>query len=78
MGEDTGSGPIELFRVVKNAEQQYAILPAQIANPPGWEDAGKTGSSADCEAFVREQWTDLRPARARSNGGAVSGGAAEE
>jgi MbtH protein len=68
MVNDAAADPIDLFRVVKNSEGQYAILPAHLVNPIGWEDAGKTGSSEDCEAFVREQWTDMRPARVRTTG----------
>ncbi len=65
MSGESGTGPIVLFRVVRNVEGQYAIMPAQLPNPQGWEDAGKTGSSHDCEAFVRERWTDMRPSRVR-------------
>ena len=50
-----------VYKVVVNHEQQYSIYPADRANPLGWNDAGKTGPKADCLAYVREVWTDMRP-----------------
>lgn len=50
-----------VYKVVVNHEQQYSIYPADRANPLGWSDAGKTGPKADCLAYVKEVWTDMRP-----------------
>ena len=50
-----------VYKVVVNHEQQYSIYPADRANPLGWNDAGKTGPKAECLAYVREVWTDMRP-----------------
>lgn len=50
-----------VYKVVVNHEQQYSIYPADRANPLGWNDAGKTGPKADCLAYVKEVWTDMRP-----------------
>lgn len=50
-----------VYRVVVNHEEQYSIWPADRENPPGWRDAGKTGSKADCLAYIKEVWTDMRP-----------------
>ena len=50
-----------IYKVVVNHEQQYSIYPADRANPLGWNDAGKTGPKAECLAFVKEVWTDMRP-----------------
>jgi MbtH protein len=50
-----------VYKVVVNYEQQYSIYPADRTNPLGWNDAGKTGSKAECLAYVREVWTDMRP-----------------
>ena len=49
------------YRVVVNHEQQYSIWPAGRENAPGWKDAGKSGSKAECLAFIRDTWTDMRP-----------------
>lgn len=50
-----------VYKVVVNHEQQYSIYPADRTNPLGWNDAGKTGPKADCLAYVKEVWTDMRP-----------------
>ena len=50
-----------VYKVVVNHEEQYSIWPAHRDNPAGWRDAGKSGSKADCLAFVNEVWTDMRP-----------------
>lgn len=49
------------YKVVVNHEEQYSIWPAQRENPPGWSDAGKSGTGAECLAFIKEVWTDMRP-----------------
>jgi MbtH protein len=49
------------YKVVVNHEEQYSIWPAERANPVGWTDAGKIGNKAECLAYIREMWTDLRP-----------------
>ena len=50
-----------LYKVVVNHEEQYSIWPADRENPLGWRDAGKSGNKAECLAFVKEVWTDMRP-----------------
>ena len=50
-----------VYKVVVNHEEQYSLGPADRENAPGWKDAGKTGSKAECLAFVKEVWTDMRP-----------------
>jgi MbtH protein len=54
-----------IYRVVVNHEEQYSIWPAHKENPLGWRDAGKTGPKAECLAFVKEVWTDMRPLSVR-------------
>ena len=49
------------YKVVLNDEEQYSIWPADRANPLGWRDGGKTGTKAECLAFIKEVWTDMRP-----------------
>ena len=50
-----------IYKVVINHEDQYSIWPADRENPPGWIDAGKAGSKAECLAYIEEVWTDMRP-----------------
>ena len=50
-----------VYKVVVNHEEQYSIWPVDRENPPGWRDAGKSGLKAECLAYVREVWTDMRP-----------------
>ena len=49
------------YKVVINDEEQYSIWPADRAVPPGWREAGKEGTKAECLAFIDEAWTDMRP-----------------
>lgn len=50
-----------IYKVVVNHEEQYSIWPADRDNPSGWRDAGKSGKKAECLAYVKEVWTDMRP-----------------
>ena len=59
--ERTESDDQSLYRVVMNDEEQYSIWPEDRANPPGWHDAGKTGTKDECLAYVEQVWTDMRP-----------------
>ena len=56
----TDSTP-EILKVVVNHEEQYSLWPSYRENPPGWRDAGKSGSKEECLAYVKEVWTDMRP-----------------
>jgi len=49
------------YKVVVNHEEQYSIWPLERENPPGWRDAGKTGTRPECLAYIQEVWTDMRP-----------------
>lgn len=49
------------YRVVVNQEEQYSIWPVDREIPLGWRDAGKSGPKADCLAYIKEVWTDMRP-----------------
>jgi MbtH protein len=49
------------YRVVMNHEEQYSIWPVEREIPSGWHDAGKSGNKADCLAYIKEVWTDMRP-----------------
>ena len=50
-----------IYRVVVNHEEQYSIWPADRENALGWRDAGKSGAKAECLAWIKEVWTDMRP-----------------
>jgi MbtH protein len=50
-----------IYKVVINHEEQYSIWPADRANPPGWTDAGKSGTKEECLAHIDEVWKDMRP-----------------
>jgi MbtH protein len=50
-----------IYKVVVNHEEQYSIWSAEKDNPLGWRDAGKSGTKAECLAYVKEVWTDMRP-----------------
>jgi MbtH protein len=50
-----------VYKVVVNHEEQYSIWPADRENPLGWKDGGKVGPKADCLAYIKEVWTDMRP-----------------
>ena len=50
-----------IYKVVVNHEEQYSIWPADKDNPLGWRDADRSGTKAECLAYVKEVWTDMRP-----------------
>lgn len=50
-----------IYKAVVNHEEQYSIWPADRTNPPGWNDAGKKGTKAECLAYIKEVWIDMRP-----------------
>jgi uncharacterized protein YbdZ (MbtH family) len=50
-----------IYKVVVNHEEQYSIWPEYKENPQGWNDAGKVGPKAECLAYIKEVWTDMRP-----------------
>jgi uncharacterized protein YbdZ (MbtH family) len=54
--EDTTS-----YKVVINDEEQYSIWPADRENALGWTDAGSAGPKAECLAYIKEVWVDMRP-----------------
>ena len=60
----------DTFRVVRNDEEQYSIMPSDMMNPPGWRDEGTVGSRAACLARIGAVWSDLRPRSLRESGAA--------
>lgn len=51
----------ELFLVVRNAEEQYSIWPADRPIPAGWEKDGEPMPKDACLEHIRVTWTDMRP-----------------
>jgi MbtH protein len=54
-----------IYKVVMNHEEQYSIWPADKENALGWQDVGKSGLKAECLAYIKEVWTDMRPVSLR-------------
>ncbi|HWO01949.1 MAG TPA: MbtH family protein [Blastocatellia bacterium] len=50
-----------IYKVVVNHEEQYSIWPESRETPLGWTDVGKVGTKAECLAYIKEVWTDMRP-----------------
>ncbi|GAA6615350.1 MbtH family protein [Scytonema sp. NUACC26] len=50
-----------IYKVVVNHEQQYSIWPRERSNALGWTDVGQSGTKAECLAYIKEVWTDMRP-----------------
>ena len=50
-----------VYTVVVNHEEQYSIWPAARDLPLGWKAVGKQGLKADCLAYIKDVWTDMRP-----------------
>jgi MbtH protein len=50
-----------IYKVVVNHEEQYSIWPEDRESPLGWTDVGKSGPKAECLAYIKEVWTDMRP-----------------
>jgi MbtH protein len=61
------------YRVVRNHEEQYSIWPVRRELPLGWDSVGKSGTKADCLAYIEQVWTDMRPLSLRrsQNSGAA-------
>jgi MbtH protein len=55
------------YKVVVNHEEQYSIWFANRENPLGWSDVGKSGLKAECLAYIKEVWTDMRPLSLRKH-----------
>lgn len=50
-----------IYNVVMNYEEQYSIWPEYKEIPMGWKPVGKAGPRAECLAYIKEVWTDMRP-----------------
>jgi MbtH protein len=50
-----------IYKAVVNHEEQYSIWPAHKDLPLGWSEAGKSGTNAECLAYIEQVWIDMRP-----------------
>lgn len=50
-----------IYNVVMNHEEQYSIWPVGRENALGWNSVGKSGTKAECLAYIEEVWVDMRP-----------------
>jgi MbtH protein len=50
-----------LYTVVVNHEEQYSIWLADREIPAGWRPVGEGRSKAECLAYIKDVWTDMRP-----------------
>jgi MbtH protein len=55
-----------IYKVVVNHEEQYSIWFTNREPPLGWREVGKSGSKAECLAYIKEVWTDMRPLSLRN------------
>ncbi len=51
----------EVFRVIRNAEEQCSLWPAGQLIPAGWSSVHGPASREDCTQWVDTHWQDLRP-----------------
>ena len=50
------------FGIVVNDEQQFSVWPTHRRLPPGWNYTGPTGTRAEMQAAVRQQFVETVPA----------------
>ena len=50
-----------IYKGVINHEEQYSIWPADRELPLGWQAVGTQGLKAECLAYIKDVWTDMRP-----------------
>lgn len=50
-----------IYKVVINHQEQLFIGQTDRAITAKWRDGGFTETKANCLAFVKEQWNDMRP-----------------
>jgi MbtH protein len=53
--------PDARFKVLINHEEQYSLWPADLPVPGGWTETGVNASKDECDTYLKETWTDMRP-----------------
>ena len=56
-----------IYLVVISEEEQYSIWPEYKEIPYGWRAVGESGLKAECLAYIKEVWTDMRPLSLRKH-----------
>lgn len=57
---DTEIEDSRAYKVVIHHGERYSICFADRENPPGWKDAGMTGTRNECLEYI-DEGTDVRP-----------------
>lgn len=60
------------YLVLRNTQRQHSLWRAGTAVPEGWALAHGPATRAECLAYVRRHWIDLRPADVAAFVAAVS------
>lgn len=53
------------FVVLVNAQGQHSLWPGQLAVPAGWTVVHTADTRQNCLDYIKENWTDMRPASIR-------------
>lgn len=53
------------YRVIVNREGQHAVWPAEAGVPRGWKGLDQKGPLDECQAYIEQVWTDMRPLSVR-------------
>jgi MbtH protein len=53
--------PEARFKVLINDEEQHSLWPADLPVPGGWAETGVCAAKEDCDTYLEETWTDMRP-----------------
>jgi len=61
-----------IYKVIRNKGDQFSIWMDYKDVPHGWDYTGKKGPKADCLAYIKEVWTDMRPLNLRNKIEAVA------
>jgi amino acid adenylation domain-containing protein len=56
-----------IYKLIVNHGEQYSIWPAAKENPRGWKDVEKSGTKAECLAYIKYLWTNMRPLNLRTS-----------
>jgi len=62
------SNAIVIYKVVIDRESQYSVWPLDQNLPPGWAEAGKTGTEKECFDFINENAPQIKYAKAKGSG----------
>jgi MbtH protein len=56
LDDETGT-----FLVLVNEEGQYSLWPEAISVPAGWNTVHQPDTRANCLAYIKAHWIDMRP-----------------